>query len=41
MKYKSRTLSMKRARDEKYRRMYYFGYYLPIAEGMVIKQIQI
>jgi len=34
MKDKFTTLNLKRARDAKQRKNYYFGYYLPKVEGM-------
>lgn len=35
MKYKSKTVGIKRARQEKANRMYYFGYFLPLVEGFI------
>jgi len=35
MKFKSKTIDLKRARGEKMKKMYYFGYYLPLADGLI------
>ena len=35
MKYKEKTLSLKRARQEKRSKLHYFGYYLPATEGFL------
>lgn len=40
MKYKIKTLGIKRARLEKTMKLYYFGYYLPLEEGLIQEKPQ-
>ena len=38
MKYKAKTLDIKRAREQKIMRNFYYGFYLPMLEGMVVSR---